>query len=151
MTARTSTIAILTVAVTAVGAYAHGGATGVVKERMDMMKSISSHMKTVGDMVKGETAFDAGQVTLAAEAIAAHADGIPEKFPEGSLHDPSEALPSVWENWEVFVARADDMKASALTLSLASADATGVGDIRIQFVAVGKTCSSCHTDFRKAN
>ena len=36
-------------------ALAHEGATGVVKERMDLMKDQQKQMKLIGDMVKGKT------------------------------------------------------------------------------------------------
>ena len=52
-------------------ALAHEEATGVVKERMDLMEDQKDAMKLMGDMAKGKTPFDTAK---AAEAAAlAHA------------------------------------------------------------------------------
>ena len=39
-------------------AAAHEGATGVVAQRMDVMKQMGQHMKALGAMLAGKTAFD---------------------------------------------------------------------------------------------
>ncbi|MGD9501441.1 MAG: cytochrome c, partial [Methyloceanibacter sp.] len=51
-------------------AYAHEGATGVVKERMDLMDSQKDAMKVIGDMAKDKTPFDAEAAAKAANEIA---------------------------------------------------------------------------------
>ena len=131
--------------------FAHSGATGIVKERMELMKSIAEQMKTVGKMIKGEDDFDADKVANAARMIVDHAEKVPEMFPEGSNDAPSEALPAIWQDWETFLQLTADMKLQAGNLLAAAANATDVNGIRPQFGAVGKTCSACHEDFRKPN
>jgi cytochrome c556 len=84
-------------------AFAHSGASGVVKERMDVMEGIGDSMEILVDMFKGKTPFDSGQIKDAAARIRDHAgDNIVRLFPEGSLHEPSEALPEIWEDWDEF-------------------------------------------------
>jgi cytochrome c556 len=39
-------------------ALAHGGATGIVKERMDLMASVGKSMKTITEMFQGDKLFD---------------------------------------------------------------------------------------------
>ena len=129
-------------------AVAHSGATGIVKQRMELMKSIADQMKTIGKMIKGEENFDAQQVAEAAERIVSHAEKVPEMFPEGSNEAPSEALPAIWQDWETFLQLSADMKQNASDLRSAALNATDVKSIRPQFAAVGKTCSACHEDFR---
>ena len=129
-------------------AVAHSGATGIVKQRMELMKSIADQMKTIGKMIKGEEDFDAEQVAKAAEMIVNHAEKVPEMFPEGSNEAPSEALPAIWQDWEAFLQLSADMKQHASDLLAAAANAADVNGIRPQFAAVGKTCSACHEDFR---
>ncbi|MBW8637818.1 cytochrome c [Hoeflea sp. WL0058] len=136
---------------TAAGAFAHSGAKGVVKERMELMKDIARQMKIVGGMVKGEAQFDAGAMSRAALAIASHADEIPQYFPEGSLEAPSEALPVIWKDWDTFLELTDDFQEKAIALSKSAASATDVAAIRPQFLELGKTCSTCHREFRKAD
>lgn len=129
-------------------AFAHSGATGIVKQRMELMKSIADQMKTIGKMIKGEENFDAQQVAKAAEMIVSHSEQVPEMFPEGSNEAPSEALPVIWQDWETFLQLSADMKQHASDLLSAAENAVDVSGIRPQFAAVGKTCSACHEDFR---
>jgi len=83
--------------------FAHSGASGVVKERMDLMEGIGDSMEILVDMFKGKIPFDSGQIKDAAARIRDHAgNNIVRLFPEGSLHEPSEALPEIWEDWEEF-------------------------------------------------
>lgn len=132
----------------AFAAFAHGSATGVVKQRMDMMMSIASELKTVGQMMKGTVAFDAGAVRSAADAIRHHAERMPALFPEGSLQAPTEAHPVIWRQWETFVEIAGELAGQAEALRHAAGDATEPAHIRGHFAALGKTCSACHEDFR---
>lgn len=128
-------------------AAAHGGATGVVKERMEMMKSLGDRMKSMAAMVRGKVPFDAAEMAAAAQEIQDKAPEITQLFPEGSLRKPSEALPSIWQEWDRFSEMAEQL----------GSEASGLNDIAIagsrreimrQFTRVGKACSGCHTDFR---
>lgn len=148
---RALAFASLLVAATGLGAFAHGGATGVVKERMEIMKSIQDHMKTVGEMIQGKRDFTADDAKTAAENIARHADELPHKFPEGTTDHPSEALPSIWKDWDRFVSIAEELETSALALAIAAGNSADAGDLRPHFAAVGETCTACHEGFRKAN
>ena len=130
-------------------ALAHSGATGIVKQRMDSMKDIAAQMKQIGAMIKGERDYDAGLAASAADAIAQHAGMMPSLFPEGSNEGPSEALSSIWSDWDGFTQSAGDLESRAVALSDAAKSASRAAEIRAPFAAVGKTCSSCHEDYRK--
>lgn len=132
-------------------ALAHSGATGIVKERMDAMKDIAAQMKQIGVMVKGEKAYSADVAAAAATVIAEHAGTMPSLFPEGSNDMPSEALATIWSDWGRFTQSAEELSITATTLSEVAGSATSADEIRVQFAAVGKTCSACHEGFRKAN
>ena len=147
-TRTTVKLAAALLTVVTITAHAHQGATGVVKERMDMMSEIGKAMKTIGQMVKGETAYDAPAARAAALVIQRHAENIPVTFPEGSTEKPSEALPAIWQNWEEFLAINSRMQSDAKTLAEIAAKSSGPEEIKIQFGAVGKSCSSCHEKFR---
>ena len=129
-------------------ALAHEGATGVVKERMDLMESQKDAMKVIGDMAKGKTKFDAAEATKAANDIARTAKKIPELFPEGSGgENKSDALPAVWEKWDRFTDNADDLAGTADALVKTLADSASE-EWKPAFQKVGDTCKSCHEDFR---
>ena len=128
-------------------ALAHEGATGVVKERMDLMESQKDAMKVIGDMARGKTKFDAAAATKAANDIGSTAKKIPELFPEGSGGGKSDALPAVWEKWDRFTDNADELAGNADALAKALADSTSE-EWKPAFQKVGDTCKSCHEDFR---
>lgn len=128
--------------------WAHSGATGIVKKRMDAMSDIGKNMKVIGTMLKGEANFDGMAVKTSASAIASHAKEMPQLFPEGSNDKPSEALPSVWEKWDSFTAIALELEKAASQLAEVASSAQSVNDIKPPFLGVAKTCKSCHEDFR---
>ena len=132
----------------ATAALAHQGASGVVKKRMELMKETAQHMKSIAGMVSGKSELDTGSLTASAQTIAAHAGDIPDLFPEGSLHDPSEALPKIWEEWEDFTMLANDLSERAEQLAAVADDGASAADLQAAFGKVGETCKSCHTDFR---
>lgn len=128
--------------------WAHSNATGVVKERMDMMEELGDSMKTLKSLVRSQSAYDADQVADLAQGIEEMSNHIGAKFPEGSNDPPSEALPAIWEDWDRFTGLIEQMNAEAAKLGEITAEGDQRSVLR-QFVALGKTCKSCHTDFRK--
>jgi cytochrome c556 len=129
-------------------AMAHSGATGVVKERMDMMGDIAAHMKTVGQMLSGNREFDQQQIAEAARSIATHGASFERMFPAGSTMHPSEALEAIWTDWESFMKTTDSMQISATALADVALAAEDPSDIKPAFGKLGATCKSCHQDFR---
>ena len=131
-------------------ALGHSGATGIVKERMDVMSDVGKNMKAIAAIMKGEVVFDGSAVKSAAELIAAHADKIPHLFPIGSNTKPSEALPAIWHDWDGFTRLGADLKSTAATLAVAAEAATAPADVLDELKAVGATCKGCHEKFRLA-
>lgn len=105
----------------AVVAFAHGGATGIVKERMDGMSAMGQTMKALAPMMRGEVAYDAEAVRNGAELIGSHAgETLTGLFPEGSGGMPSEAKDAIWEDWEEFSELAEQLHTISEGLALAS-------------------------------
>lgn len=123
----TGAIASVALSLTVLAAIAHGGATGIVKERMESMKAMGKVMKSTSAMFKGETAYDADAVKAAAEIIKSHSgDALTKLFPKGSDHKPSEALPEIWTDWDQFQALAKRLE--ILGEGLAKAAPNGPGE-----------------------
>jgi cytochrome c556 len=142
----TALSAIIAVSATT-AVFAHGGAMGVVKERMDLMSAIGKNMKSVASMVKGDAKFDPTAIEASAKSMAEHSTKINDLFPKGSLEKPTEALPSIWEDWGRFAQLSKDLETEANKL----AEVAISGDkraIMMQFAQTGKVCSTCHTNFR---
>ncbi len=114
-------LAALLVTSTALAAYAHGGATGIVKERMDAMSAMGEAVKAITPMMRGETALDPDEVRSAAVTIGDHAGtGLIELFPEGSGGAPSESKDAIWTNWDEFSELADRLETYADGLAKAA-------------------------------
>ena len=113
---------------------------------MHAMGQIATHMKTLGDMAKGVTRFDVAKARTASKTIATHAAETPGLFrPEE--HDPkSEALPSIWENYDDFTAKAAEAERTALELS---ASIYEWSDLEPALRRLGATCASCHKAYRE--
>ena len=132
----------------AASAFAHSGATGVVKQRMDAMGDIADQMKLLGGMIQQKVEFDKHAAANAASTIAMHATEIPELFPENSTQHPSEALETIWKDWAKFEAIAESMGEDALALSTVATGAEDVSDLTEKFGDVARRCKSCHESFR---
>lgn len=148
---RTSLMA-LPLLLIAAAALAHGGATGIVKERMDQMGAVSKAMKAIGAMLKGAESYDAERVrTLANEIGEMGGERLVALFPENSLDPPTEARPEIWSDWERFERQANEMQDAARALA-GAADGprgdTSPASPDQMFRTLGGTCKACHESFR---
>ncbi|MBV7379676.1 c-type cytochrome [Maritimibacter dapengensis] len=130
----------------ATAAIAHTGVKDPnVKARMDGMSAIGQAVKTIGTMMKGETAFDGAAVDAALAEIENRAARIPERFEENVITPKSEARPTIWES-------TDDFNEKALTLETLAATrqgtVSGPDDLRPLMGEIGATCKSCHSEYR---
>ncbi len=135
------TIAAVALATTAL---AHSGATGIVKERMDMMKDLGATLKSLSVMARSG-AHDPAFITTSAQEMQAHATHLADMFPEGSDDSPSEAAPAIWTDGAGFDALFDDLKAAAVALEKSADDREVFPEL---IARIGQTCRDCHDDFR---
>ncbi|SHN09965.1 c-type cytochrome [Roseibium suaedae] len=151
-------------------AYGHGKATGVVKERMELMVVLRDAAKALGGMMKGAVPYDAAQVKAQAEILRSHSGAALTKlFPEGTGGMPSEAREEIWENWDEFTQMSNQLELLASGLmdaadnglmkdmgghmaghmsmndpaAIAAMPADGV------FMMIAQACSACHEKFRQ--
>lgn len=124
---------------------AHKGATGIVKERMDAMKSLKEDMKAISDMLRGRTAYKGDEVQWRVDRIKAHSRDFERLFPSGSNAGPSEASPRIWSEWSRFMRQTTDMTAAARALMDAARREPAA---RKAFGQLGQTCRACHDDYR---
>lgn len=118
-------------AITITLASAHGGATGVVKQRMDLMSRIGDATKELSAMFKGTVPYDPDAVRQAANVLEAHSgDALIKLFPEDSIMAPSEALPSIWRDWEEFERLSRRLKTLSAGLAGAADNAPGASGTR---------------------
>ncbi|KAJ01746.1 cytochrome C [Sulfitobacter mediterraneus] len=119
---KTTNIALALVAsITAGVALAHGGATGIVKERMDGMAAMQKAVKAVTPIMRGQAEYDADAVRSFAAAVEIHSgEAMTKLFPEGTGGKPSEAKDEVWSDWEGFEALAMDLETLGEALATAA-------------------------------
>ncbi len=153
--------------------WAHGGATGVVKQRMDGMGMLANTVKSLAMMMRGKTAYDVDEVRRLAGVLTIHSGtALTKLFPEGSNAKPSEAKAEIWLDWDSFDELAQQLAVYAGALETAADnDLMASGAMRNMkpmmqgsammgvdqlsrmppdglFKMVAQTCSSCHSKFR---
>ena len=125
-------------------ALAHSGATGIVKERMDMFKRSQKNLKAIKSHIRAE---DYDSIAKLADEIREWATKMPEYFPQGSNIKPSEASPKIWEDFSGFKRAA--MKNETATKKLISAAEAGDQTAVVEgFKAVASSCKSCHQSYK---
>lgn len=143
---------VFLVGVFSVAAFAHKGATGIVRERMDGMESMKNAMAVIGGMVTGKTVYDHEEGMGAAANIIDHASRLSDLFPDNveSRQKASQAKEAVWTDNAKFNGLAVKLLDAAAKLELAI-DANDRDAMRVNFGLTGKACSACHEGFRKSN
>lgn len=114
-----------------------------VKARMENMGALKQGMGVIGGMAKGAMDFDAEQAQAAIVALLDASGAIATKFEANETDPKSEALPAVWENWDDFVSKADD-----LTFALEGMDVTSLDSLRAGLGNIGAACGACHKQYR---
>lgn len=146
-----SSVVILTSILVGV-VYAHSGATGIVKERMDAMKDMGDQSKIVADMFKGKSAFDKNTLLSTTDSFIKHGGEMAELFPdttESRQGAMTEALPKIWEEWDEFSEKVSEFEELSRTLKSTAESTDDVGELRKAFFKTTKSCSGCHKRFRK--
>ena len=140
--------AALLLAILAGGAVlAHEHAVGITAERMQRMKDMASHMKSLGEMLEGRTAYDPAKAREDAMALHANCHMVAGEFPEGAQDHDSRASPAIWEQPEKFRAQVENLQRVVGELVTATTSEQRDG-VRPRFIDVGRACTSCHETFR---
>jgi cytochrome c556 len=125
--------------------YAHTGASGVVKERMDNFKQSKASMKAIKTALR---ASDFDTIASEASSINTWANNLVEHFPEGSNPPPSEALGLIWEEFEQFKDRAGAQIDASFELREA-AESRDIEASTQSFSDLAQSCKACHDDYRE--
>ena len=136
-------ITSIAIALTAAAIHAHAVENPAVQKRMDVMKEIKGAMGVLGGMAKGAIAFDAAAAGAAQNTLIEQSGMVAATFEANETDPKSEALPSIWENWDTFVDMADD-----LTFAAEGLDASSLDGVRGGLGNIGASCGACHKKFR---
>ena len=124
--------------------FAHDGATGIVKERMDMFKKNQNNLKVIKSHIRSE---DYDSIMKLADEIRDWAVKMPEYFPEGSNNKPSEASPAIWADFGGFKDAALKNEKAAEKL-VAAAQAEDQNEVVNSFKTLAASCKSCHQSYK---
>lgn len=145
---KAAVLATLVVLATGTIALAHKGATGVMKERMDMMSALGDYTKSLAMMVRGRTALD-WQVVEQAGSVAANAgEMLPHKFPADSFKAPSEAKQTIISEIENFTLLSNGLSVAGSALKSAASN-QDEGAFMVAFQSYAATCKACHSLYRE--
>jgi len=128
-------------------ALAHEGhehATGVVRERMELMTDMGKRLLASSKRLRANKDLDS--VTSDAHTIHELASKVTTLFPTGSTQAPTAAKPGVWQEWDDFTAKAKNLeKELEKLINTSTKDGNA---LRAQFRAVGFACDACHEKYR---
>ena len=128
---------------------AHEGAKGVVKQRMDAMKTMASSMKSLHAIATGKAKFDREKVKTNTSAIRnVGGEKLLKMFPQGSVMSPSEAKPEIWENWPAYVNLVENLSQKLDAMDAVLSTAVTRAEFYSTFRGLSQTCSNCHKRFR---
>ena len=112
--------------------------------RHDVMESIGGHFSAIVKIVRGEVEREA-HLTTHVDSLAGLAALTHDLFPEGS--EGGESLPSIWEEPAAFAEKVKAFQEAAAALKPAL-DSGDMDEFRTAVFGVGRTCKSCHDDYR---
>jgi cytochrome c556 len=128
-------------------ALAHEGhehATGVVRERMELMTDMGKRLLAISKRLRANKELD--RIAPDARAIMEASSKIVSEFPSGSTQFPTAAKPVVWQQWDDFTDKAKKLQTEAE--KLVTADLRDGDAVRAQFRAVAFACDGCHETYR---
>ena len=124
--------------------FAHEGATGVVKERMDKFKMSKNMMKQINVSLR-ENDFE--NIEKSAQQLLSWSKEMSKYFPEGSDASPSEASKNIWLDPNGFSKAIKNFEEASLEL-VNQAQAGNSEDSIQAFRNLANTCKGCHQKFR---
>ena len=124
--------------------YAHEGAKGIIKERMDKFKKSKKLMKKINKGLQNDNFII---IEKSAQTLLNWSKEMSNYFPEGSDTPPSEASSDIWLDPEGFKIAIKNFESASLELITQSKNENF--DMTVNsFRDLAKTCKGCHQKFR---
>jgi cytochrome c556 len=112
-------------------------------ERSKLMQNIRLEFSVLARMSREKIEFDESLAESARINLLQLAASTPTIFEDDDLPINSEALPEIWENWDDFVSKSEDLE-----FVLEGIDTSTLTDLRGSLGNVGAACGSCHQKYR---
>ncbi len=133
-------------------AFAEDEKEEAVEYRQGVFEAIKWNFMPMAAMVKGEVEFNKDEFAMRAERVAALSKMPLEGFKEGTAMGETEegendAKPEIWKDWDDFKGKMAALEEESAKLAeVAKGD--DMDQIKAQFGATGKSCKSCHDEYR---
>ena len=112
-------------------------------ERSKLMQNIRLEFSVLARMSRERIEFDESLATSSRLNLLRFAASTPAIFEDDDLPINSEALPAIWENWNDFSSKSEDLE-----FALEGVDTSTLIDLRGSLGNVGAACGSCHQKYR---
>ena len=112
---------------------------------MNAMKDVASSLKSLAQIMKGRVPFSTEKVKETLAVLEYKASVTPTLFEKYAINPRPEARTEVWENFDDFTKKADDLERASreLALTIETKD-----QLPNAMKALGATCKSCHSKYR---
>ncbi|GAB6067715.1 cytochrome c [Methylothermus subterraneus] len=132
-----------------VGSSALADVKAIVAYRQGTMKALGGHTAALKAIfAEGQTQF-LPDARAHGEAILRLSKSIPQMFPKGSEYRKSAAKKEIWQNFDDFIARAQNLERLAEAF-VQAAQANDAAAMQAAFQKMGKEgCGGCHEKYRK--
>jgi cytochrome c556 len=111
--------------------------------RSKLMQNIRTEFSVLARMSREKIEFDKSLAESARLNLLKLAASTPVIFEDDDLPINSEALPAIWQNWDDFVSKSEDLE-----FVLEGVDTSTLIDLRSSLGNVGAACGSCHQKYR---
>ena len=112
-------------------------------ERSKLMQNIRLEFSVLARMSREKIEFDESLATSARLNLLKFAVSTPDIFEDDDLPINSEASPAIWENWDDFLSKSEDLE-----FALEGIETLTLIDLRGSLGNVGAACGSCHQKYR---
>lgn len=122
-----------------------------VDERKAIYKLIGANFKPIGNVLKGNTPYDAATIQKSIDRVVFLSGLLDEAFPENSnLGDPeTKAKVEIWTNHADFETKEKNFQVHALALQKVNETEKGSTDaFKAAANLVGQDCKACHDEYR---
>jgi cytochrome c556 len=120
-----------------------------IKMRKAAFTLLSWNFGVIGAMAKGARPYDQAEAVKRAETVNDVAHLPWEAFVAGTESgSDTRALPAVWQSPDKFKANQERLQSETAKL-VQAAKSGDAGQLKAQFGATAKACSTCHDDYRK--
>lgn len=113
-----------------------------------VMTILANKLGTIGGMARGDIPVDEAVFVKATADLAATAGMLVEGFETEGIASGSRALPAIWEDFDDFQARANDLVQASQGLALAAAERGGFAAAQGLVQGTQGTCGACHRTYR---